>query len=39
MEKTAYFEGWHEYDWNPYDPLNNPSRVIQMGLAENQVKS
>jgi len=38
-EASAYFAGWHEYDRNPYDPLKNRSGVIQMGLAENQVKS
>ena len=38
-EDSPYFAWWHEYDRNPYDPLKIPSGVIQMGLAENQVKS
>ncbi|ONK80691.1 uncharacterized protein A4U43_C01F20660 [Asparagus officinalis] len=36
-EDSPYFAGWKAYDENPYDPINNPSGVIQMGLAENQV--
>ncbi|KAJ4954111.1 hypothetical protein NE237_030943 [Protea cynaroides] len=36
-EDSPYFEGWKAYDENPYDEVNNPSGVIQMGLAENQV--
>ncbi|XP_030956231.1 1-aminocyclopropane-1-carboxylate synthase 7 [Quercus lobata] len=36
-EDSPYFAGWKAYDENPYDELNNPSGVIQMGLAENQV--
>ncbi|KAL0333807.1 UNVERIFIED_CONTAM: 1-aminocyclopropane-1-carboxylate synthase 7 [Sesamum angustifolium] len=36
-EKSPYFAGWRAYDENPYDELCNPSGVIQMGLAENQV--
>ncbi|CAL0330888.1 unnamed protein product [Lupinus luteus] len=35
---SPYFAGWKAYDENPYDELSNPSGVIQMGLAENQVK-
>jgi hypothetical protein len=38
-EDSPYFEGWREYNANPYHPLNNPSGIIQMGLAENQVNS
>ncbi|GLJ27271.1 hypothetical protein SUGI_0535240 [Cryptomeria japonica] len=34
-ENSPYFGGWEEYRSNPYDPLLNPSGVIQMGLAEN----
>ncbi|GLJ27270.1 hypothetical protein SUGI_0535230 [Cryptomeria japonica] len=36
-EDSAYFAGWDEYRRNPYDPLHNPSGVIQMGLAENRL--
>ena len=36
-EDSPYFSGWRTYDKNPYDPVTNPSGVIQMGLAENQV--
>ncbi|CAL5360406.1 1-aminocyclopropane-1-carboxylate synthase 7 [Camellia sinensis] len=36
-EDSPYFAGWKAYDENPYDESNNPSGVIQMGLAENQV--
>ncbi|KAG5106392.1 hypothetical protein JHK82_043362 [Glycine max] len=36
-EDSPYFAGWKAYDENPYDELTNPSGVIQMGLAENQV--
>ncbi|XP_019200281.1 PREDICTED: 1-aminocyclopropane-1-carboxylate synthase 7-like [Ipomoea nil] len=36
-EDSPYFAGWKAYDEDPYDELKNPSGVIQMGLAENQV--
>lgn len=36
-EDSPYFAGWKAYDENPYHHLTNPSGVIQMGLAENQV--
>ncbi|KAL6974685.1 1-aminocyclopropane-1-carboxylate synthase 7 [Sarracenia purpurea var. burkii] len=36
-EDSPYFAGWKAYNENPYDELNNPNGVIQMGLAENQV--
>ncbi|KAF3326576.1 1-aminocyclopropane-1-carboxylate synthase 7-like protein [Carex littledalei] len=36
-EDSPYFAGWRAYDDDPYDAINNPSGVIQMGLAENQV--
>ncbi|KAF5748505.1 putative acc synthase [Tripterygium wilfordii] len=36
-EDSPYFAGWKAYDENPYHELDNPSGVIQMGLAENQV--
>ncbi|XP_057768316.1 1-aminocyclopropane-1-carboxylate synthase 7-like [Salvia miltiorrhiza] len=36
-EDSPYFAGWKAYDENPYHESCNPSGVIQMGLAENQV--
>ncbi|KAH9801224.1 1-aminocyclopropane-1-carboxylate synthase 7 [Citrus sinensis] len=36
-EDSPYFAGWKAYDENPYEESTNPSGVIQMGLAENQV--
>ncbi|XP_050364269.1 1-aminocyclopropane-1-carboxylate synthase 7-like [Argentina anserina] len=36
-EDSPYFAGWKAYDENAYDESSNPSGVIQMGLAENQV--
>ncbi|XP_030448687.2 1-aminocyclopropane-1-carboxylate synthase 7 [Syzygium oleosum] len=36
-ENLAYFAGWKAYDEDPYNEASNPSGVIQMGLAENQV--
>ena len=38
-EDSPYFAGWKAYDENPYDEISNPSGVIQMGLAENQVST
>ena len=38
-EDSPYFAGWKAYDENPYDETTNPSGVIQMGLAENQVST
>lgn len=38
-ENSPYFAGWKAYDENPYHETSNPSGVIQMGLAENQVSS
>ncbi|CAH2056778.1 unnamed protein product [Thlaspi arvense] len=35
--KTSYFLGWQEYEKNPYDQVRNPTGIIQMGLAENQL--
>jgi 1-aminocyclopropane-1-carboxylate synthase len=37
-EDSPYFAGWRAYDEDPYHPIVNPSGVIQMGLAENQVE-
>lgn len=36
-EDSSYFVGLQEYEKNPYDHVHNPSGIIQMGLAENQV--
>lgn len=36
-QDSSYFLGWQEYEKNPYDPITNPTGIIQMGLAENQV--
>jgi len=36
-ENSPYYLGWKAYKQNPYDAENNPSGVIQMGLAENQL--
>lgn len=36
-EESAYFDGWKAYENDPFHAVNNPSGVIQMGLAENQV--
>ncbi|XP_020699784.1 1-aminocyclopropane-1-carboxylate synthase 7-like [Dendrobium catenatum] len=36
-EDSPYFAGWKAYEENPYDAVDNPNGVIQMGLAENQL--
>ncbi|KAG8062434.1 hypothetical protein GUJ93_ZPchr0003g16725 [Zizania palustris] len=36
-QDSSYFMGWQEYEKNPFDPVSNPSGIIQMGLAENQL--
>ncbi|XP_020598449.1 1-aminocyclopropane-1-carboxylate synthase 3-like [Phalaenopsis equestris] len=36
-QDSSYFLGWQEYQRNPYHPITNPSGIIQMGLAENQL--
>ncbi|MED6130725.1 1-aminocyclopropane-1-carboxylate synthase 3 [Stylosanthes scabra] len=36
-QDSSYFEGWQEYEKNPYHPIQNPTGIIQMGLAENQL--
>ncbi|KAL3514344.1 hypothetical protein ACH5RR_027061 [Cinchona calisaya] len=36
-QDSSYFLGWQEYEKNPYDEVRNPSGIIQMGLAENQL--
>jgi 1-aminocyclopropane-1-carboxylate synthase len=36
-QDSSYFLGWEEYEKNPFDAVTNPSGIIQMGLAENQL--
>ncbi|XP_011017064.1 PREDICTED: 1-aminocyclopropane-1-carboxylate synthase 9-like isoform X2 [Populus euphratica] len=36
-QDSSYFLGWQEYEKNPYHDEHNPSGIIQMGLAENQL--
>ncbi|MED6128299.1 acetyl-coenzyme A synthetase 2 [Stylosanthes scabra] len=36
-QDSSYFLGWEEYEKNPYDEVDNPNGIIQMGLAENQL--
>ncbi|KAK9066974.1 hypothetical protein SSX86_014298 [Deinandra increscens subsp. villosa] len=36
-QDSTYFLGWEEYEKNPYDSVDNPNGIIQMGLAENQL--
>ncbi|XP_073057452.1 1-aminocyclopropane-1-carboxylate synthase 3-like [Primulina eburnea] len=36
-QNSSYFVGLQEYEKNPYDEINNPDGIIQMGLAENQL--
>ncbi|WJX41511.1 acetyl-coenzyme A synthetase 2 [Trifolium repens] len=36
-QDSSYFLGWQEYEKNPYHPIHNPTGIIQMGLAENQL--
>lgn len=38
-QDSSYFLGWEEYEKNPFDPVTNPTGIIQMGLAENQVRT
>jgi hypothetical protein len=37
-ENSSYFDGWKAYDMDPFDLRHNRDGVIQMGLAENQVR-
>lgn len=37
-ENSPYFDGWKAYNRNPFHLTQNPEGVIQMGLAENQVR-
>lgn len=36
-ENSPYFDGWKAYANNPFHLTDNPTGVIQMGLAENQL--
>ncbi|XP_044984030.1 1-aminocyclopropane-1-carboxylate synthase 1-like [Hordeum vulgare subsp. vulgare] len=36
-QDSSYFLGWEEYEKNPFHPTTNPTGIIQMGLAENQL--
>ncbi|KAI4316573.1 hypothetical protein L6164_024544 [Bauhinia variegata] len=36
-QDSSYFLGWQEYEKNPYHTVHNPTGIIQMGLAENQL--
>ncbi|XP_074300248.1 1-aminocyclopropane-1-carboxylate synthase 9 [Silene latifolia] len=36
-QDSSYFLGWEEYEKNPYNETTNPTGMIQMGLAENQL--
>ncbi|XP_059635470.1 1-aminocyclopropane-1-carboxylate synthase 3 [Cornus florida] len=36
-QDSSYFLGWQEYQKNPYHDVQNPTGIIQMGLAENQL--
>uniref|UniRef100_A0A7N0T5P7 1-aminocyclopropane-1-carboxylate synthase n=1 Tax=Kalanchoe fedtschenkoi TaxID=63787 RepID=A0A7N0T5P7_KALFE len=36
-QDSSYFQGWEEYEKNPYAEVTNPTGIIQMGLAENQL--
>ena len=36
-QDSSYFLGWQIYEKNPFDEVENPAGIIQMGLAENQV--
>lgn len=36
-EASPYFDGWKAYETDPFHSTKNPSGVIQMGLAENQL--
>lgn len=37
-QNSSYFVGWQEYEKNPYHEVDNPTGIVQMGLAENQVR-
>ncbi|KAA3453597.1 1-aminocyclopropane-1-carboxylate synthase 3-like [Gossypium australe] len=36
-QDSLYFLGWQVYEKNPFHEVENPSGIIQMGLAENQL--
>jgi 1-aminocyclopropane-1-carboxylate synthase len=37
-QDSSYFLGWQEYEKNSYHEVQNTTGIIQMGLAENQVR-
>jgi hypothetical protein len=37
-QDSPYFLGWQEYEKNSYHEVQNSTGIIQMGLAENQVR-
>ena len=38
-EESPYFQGWKEYEKIAYDDVQNPTGIVQMGLAENKVRN
>nr|KJB58715.1 hypothetical protein B456_009G222700 [Gossypium raimondii] len=36
-QDSSYFLGWQLYENNPFHEVENPTGIIQMGLAENQL--
>ncbi|XWS24058.1 hypothetical protein CRYUN_Cryun28dG0068500 [Craigia yunnanensis] len=36
-QDSSYFQGWQVYEKNPFDEVENPTGIIQMGLADNQL--
>jgi 1-aminocyclopropane-1-carboxylate synthase len=38
-ENSSYFDGWKAYEMNRFDLRDNRDGIIQMGLAENQVRT
>ncbi|XVF64244.1 hypothetical protein PTKIN_Ptkin09bG0152800 [Pterospermum kingtungense] len=36
-QDSSYFLGWQVYEKNPFAEVENPTGIIQMGLAENQL--
>ena len=38
-EESPYFQVWKKYEKNAHDEVQNPTGIIQMGLAKNQVSN
>ncbi|MFQ6639646.1 hypothetical protein Gotur_016106 [Gossypium turneri] len=36
-QDSSYFLGWQLYENNPFHEVENPTGIIQMGIAENQL--